>query len=256
MSPISKCRYSPIHARRLRKRAVLSLTLTLACKQVEYCLLKTARASLLWVSLYCCHRTPIGEALGTSKLCLKGRCSIPLCACGERLIGTKSLELPWSVGAKQHTATSSVDSHHSGSFAAPLAMQSPWGGIRSAVQQPPLRADCDKFSEDSLSVELIWHQGRVWIRSLCYDRSNRVMFAVQNPSEKHTAEQVRMCLRRGVQRMLDNVQQQRELEPSNVAAMVAELTKLKQVNFILEVSDRDPPPPRDTSCCVVGVAEA
>ena len=52
---------------------------------------------------------------------------------------------------------------------------------------------------------------------------------MQNASEKQTAEQVRMCLRRGVHRMLDNMQQQRELEPSNVAAMVAELNRLKEV---------------------------
>ena len=56
---------------------------------------------------------------------------------------------------------------------------------------------------------------------------------MQNASEKQTAEQVRMCLRRGVHRMLDNMQQQRELEPSNVAAMVAELNRLKEVHRIL-----------------------
>ena len=57
----------------------------------------------------------------------------------------------------------------------------------------------------------------------------RQQVPLQSTSEKQTAEQVRMCLRRGVHRMLDNMQQQRELEPSNVAAMVAELNRLKEV---------------------------
>ena len=55
------------------------------------------------------------------------------------------------------------------------------------------------------------------------------MSLVQSLSEKATAEGVRMSLRQGLHRMLDNMQKEREHEPARVVAMADELKMLCKV---------------------------
>ena len=54
---------------------------------------------------------------------------------------------------------------------------------------------------------------------------------LQNTDEKAAAERVRIHLRRGLVKMLDNAQKRRELEPAAETAVVAELQKLKEVRL-------------------------
>ncbi len=57
----------------------------------------------------------------------------------------------------------------------------------------------------------------------------RKLELMQNPSERATAENVRMLLRNGFQRMLSNMQKQREEEPAALTATAEELRKLTKV---------------------------
>ena len=52
---------------------------------------------------------------------------------------------------------------------------------------------------------------------------------MQSAAERSTAESVRLILRRGVDKMLDNMQKQRANEPTAVSANAEELKKLIKV---------------------------
>ena len=52
---------------------------------------------------------------------------------------------------------------------------------------------------------------------------------MQTSSERATAENVRMVLRNGFQKMLSNMQKQREVDPAAVQATAGELRKLAKV---------------------------
>lgn len=54
---------------------------------------------------------------------------------------------------------------------------------------------------------------------------------MQNHDETAAAERVRIHLRRGLVKMLDNAQKRRELEPAQETSVLVELQKLKEVSL-------------------------